>query len=126
MSPSRYLKLGDDDRRDSVFVPPGPPLELRDLVGQTDIAHFDNASGAPICEGVPESAWRSYFDFGCGCGRTATPPAAGPRPGRYVGVDLHAGMIRWCREHLAPLAEGPRRAHELELRADENLVWGMR
>jgi SAM-dependent methyltransferase len=28
------------------------------------------------------------------------------RPRRYVGFDLHSGMVRWCREKLAPRAPG--------------------
>ncbi len=44
------------------------------------------------------------LDFGCGCGRNARrlALAANPMPKRYVGLDLHAGMIEWCNQHLAP------------------------
>jgi SAM-dependent methyltransferase len=81
---------------------PIPPLELRELVGPTDPAAFDNPDGLPIWDGLPEEAWRSYLDFGCGCGRSARRLLQQrPRPQRYLGIDLHAGMIRWCRENLA-------------------------
>ncbi len=81
---------------------PLPPLELRELVGPTDPAMFDNPDGAPIWDGLPDEAWRSYLDFGCGCGRSARRLLQQrPRPGRYVGIDLHAGMVRWCAENLA-------------------------
>jgi hypothetical protein len=47
------------------------------------------------------------FDFGCGCGRIARQlMQQSPRPQRYVGIDLHRGMIEWCRENLAPHAPG--------------------
>lgn len=86
---------------------PLPPFEMRELIGDTDPASFDNPAGAPIWDGLPADAWDSYLDFGCGCGRSArrlmqqnTPPR------RYVGVDLHRGMVQWCQQHLAPRAAG--------------------
>ena len=27
-----------------------------------------------------------------------------PRPARYLGIDVHRGMIEWCRENLTPFA----------------------
>jgi SAM-dependent methyltransferase len=27
-----------------------------------------------------------------------------PRPARYVGIDLHRGMVAWCQRHLTPRA----------------------
>lgn len=84
---------------------PLPPLELRELIGPTDPALFDNPTGAPIWPGLPAEAWRHYLDFGCGCGRQARRlMQQHPRPERYTGVDLHRGMVQWCREHLAPHA----------------------
>jgi len=86
---------------------PLPPLELRELVGPTDVALYDNPTGAPIHDGLPPEAWQRYLDFGCGCGRSARRlMQQDPRPGRYVGVDLHRGMVHWCSEHLAPRADG--------------------
>jgi SAM-dependent methyltransferase len=87
--------------------PPLPPVEYRNLVGCADEAYFDNPSGAAVFPQLPPSAYASVLDFGCGCGRLArqliqqrTPPR------RYVGVDIHAGMVAWCRDALAPLAPG--------------------
>lgn len=78
---------------------------MRALVGPTDPCAFDNPAGAAV---VPEAGDRTYgaiFDFGCGCGRMARQfIQQRPQPTRYLGVDLHAGMIRWCRENLAPAA----------------------
>lgn len=84
---------------------PIPPLELRQVVGPTDPAHFDNPTGQPIYTafGLPLDAYDSVFDFGCGCGRLARQLLQQePRPGRYVGVDVHRELIDWCRQNLSP------------------------
>jgi len=87
------------------FDLPVPPIEMRKLVGPTDLDAFDNSTGGPVFPGLPPGSLRAVLDFGCGCGRIArqliqqtTPPE------RYVGIDLHAGMIRWCQENLTPRA----------------------
>lgn len=86
---------------------PVPPLEMRQLVGPTDPAAFDNPAGAPIVASIPLDKYRAVFDFGCGCGRLARQLIQQrPRPERYVGIDLHAGMVGWCQNHLAPHAPG--------------------
>lgn len=87
---------------------PLPPLALRQLVGPTEEHFFDNPDGAPIFGAdVPPEAYDAVFDFGCGCGRLARQLIQQrPRPRRYVGIDLHAGMIEWCRRHLAAHAPG--------------------
>jgi SAM-dependent methyltransferase len=84
-----------------------PPFELRELVGPTDPADFDNPTGQLVIGGVPAAGFSSVLDFGCGCGRLArqllqqhTPPE------RYVGIDLHRGLIEWCQRNLAPYREG--------------------
>ena len=65
-----------------------------------------NPSGAPIFGAAPER-FDHVLDFGCGCGRLARQMLQQlPRPRRYTGSDLHAGMIRWCNTNLAPLAPG--------------------
>jgi len=87
---------------------PLPPLPLRQLVGPTEDHFFDNPGGAPIFGAdLPPEAYDSVLDFGCGCGRLARQLIQQrPRPRRYVGLDLHAGMIEWCRRHLAVHAPG--------------------
>ena len=86
---------------------PIPPVELRELIGGHDADAFENPSGRPIFDGLPDGQWRSYLDFGCGCGRSARRLALQyPRPERYVGLDLHHGMVRWCQENLQPVLEG--------------------
>lgn len=80
---------------------PIPPLEMRELVGPTDIASFDNPTGELIYSFLPEVAYSSVFDFGCGCGRVARQLIQQEiRPHRYVGIDLHAGMIEWAKRNL--------------------------
>jgi trans-aconitate methyltransferase len=83
---------------------PIPPFEMRQLVGPTNEAAFDNPSGDPIHQ-IAESNFDTVLDFGCGCGRLARQMIQQRvRPRNYLGIDLHAGMIRWCRENLAPYA----------------------
>jgi SAM-dependent methyltransferase len=78
---------------------------MRALVGPTDVAAFENRSGGLVFPYLDSSAYRSVFDFGCGCGRVARQLIQQRvRPERYLGIDLHAGMIHWCQEHLTPRA----------------------
>lgn len=91
---------------------PIPPLEMRELVGPTEPALFDNPQGRLVYDGLPADQFRSVLDFGCGCGRIGRQfIQQKPRPERYEGLDLHAGMIRWASENLAPQAPGFRFAH---------------
>jgi SAM-dependent methyltransferase len=85
---------------------PMPPLEMRELVGPTDPAAFDNPTGGPIFPELPDAdVYKEIFDFGCGCGRVARQLIQQcPRPKRYLGIDLHRGMIRWCQRNLQPAA----------------------
>jgi SAM-dependent methyltransferase len=85
---------------------PIPPFEMRQLVGPTDVAAFDNPTKGPIL-GVGEDRFDSVLDFGCGCGRLARQMVMQrARPRRYIGFDLHRGMVRWCQENLSPQAAG--------------------
>ena len=86
---------------------PLPPLELRELVGCVDLKYYDNPTGAPLYPGLAPEAWDMYLDFGSGCGRSARRLMQQDLPPRrYLGVDLHRGMVRWCQENLAPHADG--------------------
>ncbi len=83
---------------------PIPPFEMRQLVGPTDEALFDNPSGDPIL-GVDEARFDSVLDFGCGCGRLARQMLQQrTRPRRYIGFDLHFGMVDWCQKNLSSRA----------------------
>lgn len=85
---------------------PLPPPELRELVGITDADRFDEQPVVAL-SGLKPGDYQFVVDFGCGCGRLARQLARGAnRPRRYIGVDLHRDMIRWCKENLAPRLEG--------------------
>lgn len=86
---------------------PFPPLEMRELVGPTDTPSFDNPSGSPLFgDAIEPALYDNVLDFGCGCGRLARQMIQQrPRPRRYLGLDLHRGMIRWDQENLQPLAQ---------------------
>lgn len=84
---------------------PLPPEEMRAVVGPTDPAAFDNPGGEPVFPGLPLEAYDAVLDFGCGCGRVARQMIQQhPRPGEYLGIDLHPVLIEWCRANLTPLA----------------------
>jgi SAM-dependent methyltransferase len=86
---------------------PFPPPEMRALVGPTDDASFDNPSRALVYSYLAPERYARVFDFGCGCGRVARQLILqSPRPKRYLGIDLHRGMIEWARANLAPAAAG--------------------
>lgn len=86
---------------------PIPPFEMRQLVGPTDEAAFDNPFGNPIFADLAPERFDSVVDFGCGCGRLARQMIQQrDRPRRYLGFDLHPGMVRWCQRELATRAVG--------------------
>jgi len=82
-----------------------PPVELRRTVGVEDVVHFENPHRMLVFgDAVPADNYGSVFDFGCGCGRVARQmllmqPDQVPK--RFVGVDLYAPSIDWCKTHLA-------------------------
>ena len=74
---------------------------MRQLVGPVDLAAFDNPSGSRIYPDLSPDLYKAVFDFGCGCGRVARQLIQqNPRPDRYLGIDLHMGMIKWCQKNL--------------------------
>ena len=92
--------------------PPMPPQELRVLVGATADELYDNPTGE-LLWGLPDEAFDFVLDWGCGCGRIARKLLLQQRPPRrYLGVDLHRGMVRWCREHLGPCTPGFEFVHQ--------------
>lgn len=85
---------------------------MREAVGPTDPAAFDNPTGDPILPHIPSAAYDSVFDFGCGCGRIARQLIQQePRPREYLGVDLHLPLVEWAQENLASRAPGFNFAH---------------
>ncbi len=117
------------DRLDGTTPIPGsdeelafPPLQYRRTVGPTQTVDFDNPSGQRIWGDLaigPLEAGEAYgkiFDFGCGCGRNARQLLLQHEPPqRYVGVDVHPGMIRWCQKHL--------KRRGVDVRFDHHDVW---
>ncbi len=92
---------------------PFPPLSLRPYVGPLNDHSYDNPTGAPLFPDLPLEAYDSVFDFGCGCGRLARQLLQmHSRPRSYVGVDLNAKLIAWCKEALAPCDSGFRFHHQ--------------
>lgn len=85
---------------------PFPTLELRQLVGLTTESFYDNPTGGAVFPEFPPEMYSFVLDFGCGCGRTARQllQQQEPRVGKYVGLDLHRGMIQWCRQNLQPFS----------------------
>jgi SAM-dependent methyltransferase len=84
---------------------PIPPLELRQLVGLLDPAAYDNPTGDVVYSYLSAESYESVLDFGCGCGRMARQlMLQKSRPRRYLGMDLHRGMINWCRANLTSIA----------------------
>jgi SAM-dependent methyltransferase len=80
---------------------------MRALVGPTADADFDNPAGGLVFPYLEPQLYTRVFDFGCGCGRTARQLIQqSPRPKRYLGIDLHRGMIEWDRANLTPAARG--------------------
>jgi SAM-dependent methyltransferase len=99
---------------------PLPPIEYRRLVGPTQPEMFDNSDGRPVF-GHSADQYESVLDFGCGCGRLARQMIQQhPRPRRYLGIDLHQGMIDWCRENLSPHAPGFQFQHHNALHPHRN------
>lgn len=83
---------------------PIPPEEMRQLVGGLPPEYYDNPSGDLVLAGTSDEDYRAVLDFGCGCGRIARQLLQQrPRPTRYLGIDLHRGMVDWCRGNLTPL-----------------------
>ncbi len=80
---------------------PLPPIEMRRLVGPFDPESYDNPKGDLVYPWLQKESYETVFDFGCGCGRVARQLIMQrPCPALYVGVDLHAEMIRWCNDYL--------------------------
>ena len=85
---------------------------MRELVGPSDVDAFDNPAGTPVYPYLPVQAYEEVFDFGCGCGRIARQLIQQrPQPRRYLGIDLHRGMIAWCQKNLSPIAPQFQFAH---------------
>ncbi len=98
-----YLKTLEGREHPAPEIPI-PPEAMRELVGTTDLTVFENPNGDNVIPTAGKRSFGAVFDFGCGCGRIARKfLQQNPRPERYVGIDLHAGMANWCKANLEPL-----------------------
>ena len=80
---------------------PIPELEMRKLVGPTDVSAFEISENENIYADLPEFMYERVFDLGCGCGRLARKLILQrDAPNEYLGIDIHSGMIKWCKENL--------------------------
>ena len=97
---SRLLRRLQFRRR--ALTLPLPPPEMRDLIGGHGPEEFEPPAEGPVLPGIESDRYEFVLDFGCGCGRIARQLAlaARPMPGRYLGIDHHAGMVRWAGENL--------------------------
>ena len=81
---------------------PMPPADMRALIGSTDEEFFDNPTGGLIFPDLDGEIYESVLDLGSGCGRLARQLLQQrPRPQSYLGIDLHRGMVEWCRRNLS-------------------------
>jgi SAM-dependent methyltransferase len=73
---------------------------------------YENPSGELIYPYLPVTAYESVLDFGCGCGRVARRLIQqNVQPRRYLGFDLHRGMVAWCQSNLTTRAPNFRFEH---------------
>lgn len=105
VQPPRFGDVGELGERPDL---PFPPVKLRRIVGPTDKQDFDNPNGDRIWGDLdvgglePGEAYRRVFDFGCGCGRNARQLLLQHEPPqRYVGIDIHPGLVAWCKKNLS-------------------------
>lgn len=86
-----------------------PPLSARQLVSGTFWAStrsFEAVGRAEVdswAESMGLARTHTLLDIGCGCGRVARhllPLLEGA--GQYIGCDVDARAIAWCRRHLEP------------------------
>jgi SAM-dependent methyltransferase len=79
---------------------------MRKLVGPTRIRDYDNPQKKMIFRFLNKDDYKRVFDFGCGCGRLARQLLMQKfMPEKYTGIDLHRGMIDWCKRNLSPINE---------------------
>ncbi|MHB8508368.1 MAG: class I SAM-dependent methyltransferase [Candidatus Dormibacteria bacterium] len=84
---------------------PVPPVEMRRLIGVPDKREFLAPTDMEFYPAFKPGAQDSVFDFGSGCGRLARMfMLQEPPPRRYVGVDIHRGMVEWCQRELSSRA----------------------
>src|SRR3954447_19991659 len=97
---------------------PVPPAELRFMdkteEGFLAIGESIAADLRELCGLRPDDA---IVDIGCGYGRVAHALLrSGGFAGPYLGLDILARHIAWCRAHLSPVSGGRFRFEHLDIR----------
>jgi SAM-dependent methyltransferase len=77
-----------------------PPVWLRD-VGPSDFEGTGNEFLRYFIELACLQPSDAVLDIGCGPGRMTLPLTGYLHAGDYVGVDVTARSIRWCRRHIS-------------------------
>jgi ubiquinone/menaquinone biosynthesis C-methylase UbiE len=78
-----------------------PELEMRKLVGPTELSAFEQNKNENIFDELPENYYQVIFELGCGCGRLARKLIMQrTKVERYIGIDIHSGMLKWCQDNL--------------------------
>lgn len=96
-------RTGIDESATALPVPPANLHCVGDgdflAIGQEFLDHLVTVGGLGPTDTV--------LDVGCGVGRIAVPLTQYLAPqGRYLGLDVSAAGIAWCREHVVPLHDG--------------------
>jgi SAM-dependent methyltransferase len=80
---------------------PIPEFQMRQLVGPTEESAFEIKDSENIYSDLSKDDYSQVFDLGCGCGRLARKLILQrDNPKKYIGIDIHSGMIKWCQENL--------------------------
>lgn len=88
-------------------VAPIPPLELRQIVADPNVAPFlysgflDASVAASMFQeyGGTDHVRPTVLDFGCGCGRVMR--FFDPQTWEVRGAEINPAHVRWCNENLA-------------------------
>jgi SAM-dependent methyltransferase len=88
---------------------PFPPEALRVRVGASPSIGVFRQMGQSLAHTIVQLAGpledKRVLDFGCGCGRVLRYLARAHPSATYVGVDVDAEAISWCRRELHELAD---------------------
>jgi len=81
-----------------------PPLRLRRYVGPLRSFESSGAEFMSYCRLLLDlRPDERFLDVGCGCGLMALQLRDFiDGRGRYVGLDIHAPSVGWCRRHITP------------------------
>lgn len=102
------------------YVIPLPPDNLMWSVGGDNIERFiivGDAWAQVVSRYTQENT--TLLDIGCGCGRTARVLANNRWITRYIGFDVVAENVEWCRRFIAPNWHGVAEFHHFNIYSGE-------